>query len=186
MSRSLLVIPIGALLALLTPGCPGVADPSATLPTPFLPSTSNIPTDIYTGTLDITATVREDGAPSTVMQSIPFTIVIDQDGRFLDANGVPFMIDNVYYVDANPLSLTLFSRSITVSNTQILLRFDLTAVGDLGEIMGEFSGSQTDTLIYHDDTNTIEFIRSQLYGGLDSNDVAINFVVAGHATLSPN
>jgi len=120
------------------------------------------------------------------MQSIPFTIVIDQDGRFLDADGLPFVIYKVYYADANPLMLTLVSRSITVANEQIVLRFDLTAVADLGDVRGEFSGSQTDTLTFQADTNTIDFVRSQLYGGLDSNGVAVSFSTQAHATLSGN
>lgn len=192
MSSTRFVVPFGAVLTLLIAGCPEVPDPNgmafdeASLPAPVLPSASDITAAIYSGTLDITVTVREDGTLTTDAQSIPFTMVVDDDGRLLDADGLPFVVYKVYYVDANPLRLTLVSRSITVDKRQIVLRFDLRAVGDLGDVTGEFSGSQTDTLTFHEDTNTIDFTRSQLYGGVDSNGVTVSFITQGQATLNGN
>ncbi len=61
------------------PRASGMKPPAAA---PVLPTSSNIPAGIYSGTLDIRVTVREDGVPTTEIESIPFTIAIDQDGRY--------------------------------------------------------------------------------------------------------
>ncbi len=55
-------------------------------------------------------------------------------GVILDADGIPFLINQTYCADANPLMLTLIARSITVADAQILLRFDVMAAADRGEV----------------------------------------------------
>ncbi|HKQ50079.1 MAG TPA: hypothetical protein VJZ71_18530 [Phycisphaerae bacterium] len=181
-SLILFAIPFASLIA----GCPGVDNP-ADLPTkPVLPEPSDIPAGTYSGSLEVSVTVEEDGVPATDMQSVSFSIVIDQDGRLLDGEGNPFLIRGTYQSNANPYMSTLFANSITVTSHQIVLRFDLTVAADLGDVSGEFTGTQTDRVIYHPSTGNIEFVRSQEYGGRDSAGTLVTFDIEAHADLSPS
>jgi len=155
-------------------------------PLPILPATSGIPGGIYTGTIDISTTVWVNGSPTTEMQSQPFSIVIDQEGRLLDKDGNPFMINGTYFLDVGVLKFTAFLRSVTATESQILLQFDLEVDADVGTATGEFSGVQTDTLTYQSNDGSIEFIRSQTYGGVGSDDAVISVLVSGTATLNTN
>lgn len=174
---------LAVALALLC-ACPSATPPP--VPDPFLPSASSIPAGIYSGTLDIAATVRVDGDLSTEMESLPFSIVIDQDGRFLDAAGVPFMINQTYYLDIGTIEFTNFCRSISVDDDQILVRFDVTAALDIGSDSASVSGYQTDSLHYDGTNETIVFVRSQVYGGVSTNGDNLNFVNEANASLRPN
>jgi hypothetical protein len=185
-SKSRLLILFAPLLASLIAGCPGVDGPGDTLPKPILPPTSEIPAGTYSGMLEVSSTVREDGRPTTDMQTAAFSIVIDQDGRLLDADANPMMINGTYLAEASPYGYTLFAESITVAPHRIVLEGDLTVVADLGDVSGEFTGTETTTVIYHPSTDTIEFIRTQDFGGVDSAGTLVDFDVEAQGNLSRN
>ena len=113
---------LGVMLVLLC-GCPSAVPPPA--PDPVLPPSSSIPEGVYSGTLVIMVTLRYQGDVTNQSETIPFTIVIDTNGRFLDADGIPFMVNKTYGSNTGALELTNFCRSISVDDDQVLIRFDI-------------------------------------------------------------
>lgn len=162
-------------------GCSGDAAPQ---PSPsVLPSPSSIPSGIYSGTIVVNVTIWEDGVREEMNDSIILTIVFDEDGRFLDADGVPFFAGGLYFIDAGNLFFELFARSITVLDNRIVLRFDLTVHADTGTAQAELTGSQTETITFDAVTGTLTFVRTQQYGGIFSDGASIHFSTEGNAIL---
>ncbi len=173
---------VRALFCLLVVvGCSADTSPQ---PSPATrPSPSSIPPGIYSGRLDLDATVRVDGIPQETNESVVFTIVFDENGRFLDAGGVPFMVGATYWSDTGIALLEMFAKSITVFGDRIVLRFDLTVHADFGTVQAELTGSQTETLTFDTVTGTLTFVRSQQYSGISSDGESLFFSVEGNALL---
>lgn len=167
------------------PPCTGVQDCDEAEGDCFtpLPPPSNIPPGIYSGRIDINVTLWVDGVPQFADDSLAFTIIFDENGRFLDADGVPFLAGKVYFWDAGTLSFESFARSITVIDNQIVLRFDLTAHADTGTSQAELTGSQTETITFDAATGTLTFVRTQQYGGIGSDGAILHFSTEGNAIL---
>ncbi len=161
------VLAVALLLVSVSAGCSGddAGQPSPTT----LPSPSSIPPGIYSGTIDVNITIWEDGVREEMNDSIILTIVFDEDGRFLDADGVPFFAGGLYFIDAGNLFFELFARSITVLDNRIVLRFDLTVHADTGTAQAELTGSWTETITFDAVTGTLTFVRTNQYGGIFSD-----------------
>ena len=150
---------------------------------PTLPSPSSIPTGIYSGTMDLDVTITVDGVSQQTSDSRFSTMIFDENGRFLDADGVPFLVGGTYFIDVGALSLQMFTRSITVIDNRILLRFDLTVHGDTGTAQIEMTGQQTETITFDAATDTLTFVRTQAYGGISSDGEIVDFAFEGSAIL---
>jgi hypothetical protein len=150
-----------------------------------LPPGSSIPAGIYNGNIAIDVTIHAGSDMNSESSSPPFTVVIDENGRLLDSKGSPFVIGQLYHLDAGQLQLDALSQSIAVSGTQILLRFAVTAAVDLGQVHGTFTGSQTDTVSFDANSGEMHFVRSQIYGGVGSDGTPVTFITKGDAILRP-
>ena len=166
---------------LIIVGCSGDASPQAAPTT--LPSPSSIPLGIYSGRLDLDVTFRVDGIPQQTNESVVFTIVFDENGRFLDAGGVPFLVGETYWSDTGITLLEMFTKSITVVGDRIVLRFDLTVHADFGTVQAELTGSQTETITFNAAADTLTFLRTQQYSGISSDGESLFFSTEGNAIL---
>ena len=162
-------------------GCSGDASPQQ--PEPTLPPPSSIPPGIYSGTIAVNVTIWEDGVREETNDSRPLTIVFDENGRFLDGDGVPFAVGKVYWLDTGNLLFEEFARSLIVIDNGIVLRFDLTVYGDLGTTQIEMTGNQTDTITFDATTGMLTFVRTQGYGGIGSDGAILHFSTEGNAIL---
>lgn len=162
-------------------GCSGDA---ASQPSPSaLPSSSSIPAGIYSGRIDVDLTLWVDGVRKEENESRALTIVFDENGRFLDAGGVPFFVGGVYFLDVGNLFFEMFLRSITVIDNRIVLVFSLTAYGDVGTAQIEMTGGQTDTITFDAATGTLTLVRTQQYGGIGSDGAIVDVFLEANAIL---
>lgn len=171
---------IGLLvLSLLTvAGCPQPVPQQ-----PELPKGSRIPPGVYTEQIEIMVIVDQPEGRIEESDSLPFTVVIDENGRFLDANGVPFVAGELYFQDSGLLTFENLAQSITAVDYQIVLRFHMQATADLGDETAELSGFQTDTLSFDADTGILRFVRFQGYGGTAPSGSALTVRVQAEAEL---
>lgn len=166
-------------VAVLSAGCETV--PMG--PEPVLPEPSSIAPGIYSGTLNITGMHTFDGRPTPESLSTPFSIVINGDGRFLDANGIPFKVFGTYHATLLGFEFTNTCQSITAVGNQILIRFALNVHAEIDGETGDFTGQQTDTLTYDPATGDLHFVRSQIYGGDTSEGHVVNYTYQGDGLL---
>ena len=165
-------------------GCSGVSDVNvAGGGGPTLPSPSSIPLGIYSGRLDLNGTVWVNGVPTPFEESTGATVVFDESGRLLDADGAPVFVGGEYVVDGGSVFLELYARSITVIDNSILVRYDLTVYAEFGTSEAEMTGIQTSKFTFDAVTGTLTVVNTQQYSGIASDGVSLLYLTDGNAIL---
>jgi len=147
-----------------------------------LPAASRIPDGIYTGDIEVSFTLEADGKPTTRTETLPLSLRI-VGGRLQTAVGVDFAIGGTYSQDFNPMFITATLSSVWADENQIVLRFNLNVEVDLGDVRGDFTGTQTDTLTFFADSGVLELVRTQYYGGVGSDGTVVTARSTGNADL---
>ena len=148
-----------------------------------LPSSSSIPPGIYSGRIEMDFTSIVDGVTQQGSESRLLTIVFDEDGRFLAADGAPFLAGKVYFLDVGIGTLELFLKSITAIDNTMVLQFDLTVHFDIGTAQIEMTGQQTETITFDAATDTLTFVRTMQYAGIGSDGTIVAASLEGIAVL---
>jgi hypothetical protein len=134
-------------------------DASQAPPTPTDSDPSNIPAGIYTGDFIVTETLTMNGNTAETESTLPYSLVIDENGRLLSADGAPFQNNAFYFVDSGIFQFQLFTTSINTMDTSILLQFHMVGQGDIGSAKADFSGTQRDSLTYSVDTGILVTVQ---------------------------
>lgn len=96
---------------------------------------------------------------------------------------MPFLAGQTYWSDTGIVLLEMFTKSITIIDNRIVLRFDLTVEADFGTSQVEMTGSQTETITFNAVTGTLTFVRTQQYSGIASDGVALVYFIEANAIL---